>query len=98
MPTDTDRLTQISATIAVLEAQIARKKASQAEVKASLKKARTRTAEGKIKYSEDTRRKILAGAVLLGCLERGELDEAAFKRLMGENLTRQSDRDLFDID
>ena len=98
MPTDTDRLVQISATIANLEAQITRKRADQARANSALKEARKRTAEGKKKYSDETRRKIIAGAVLLGCLERGELDEVAFKKLMSDNLTRQSDRVLFGID
>lgn len=98
MPTDPDRLVQISAKIANLEAQIVRKRADQAKASSALKEARKRTTEGKKKYSDDTRRKILAGAVLLGCLERGELDEASFRNLMSENLTRESDRALFDLD
>lgn len=95
MPTDTDRLAQISATIASLEAQIARKRADQAEESAALKKARTRTAEGKKKYSDETRRKILVGAIVLGCVERGEWDAADFKVLINKHLTRADDRALF---
>lgn len=97
MLTDTDRLAHISATIASLEDQISRKRADQAKASSALKEARKRTAEGNIKYSNDTRKKILAGAVILGCLERGEIDRSFFKELMSKNLTRQSDRDLFGI-
>ncbi len=44
---------------------------------------------------EDTRRKILIGAVVLAEVERGEILEGQFRTWINEGLTRGEDRELF---
>jgi hypothetical protein len=46
---------------------------------------------------EDTRRKILAGAIVLAKVEQGALDSVLFHRWMDEGLTRADDRALFKL-
>lgn len=43
------------------------------------------------------RRKILAGAVILGKVERGEWPEARLLEMMDQTLTRTDDRTLFGL-
>jgi hypothetical protein len=59
--------------------------------------ARQKTIESRRHRKEDTRRKILAGAIVLAKLDRGELDKAQFYRWLNEALTRPDDRALFDL-
>ena len=53
--------------------------------------------EIKRKRQDDTRRKILAGAVLLAQVESGEWPETTFKAMMDKALTRNEDRALFGL-
>jgi hypothetical protein len=46
---------------------------------------------------DDTRRKILAGAILLSMVESGDFDLRTFKRWMDKALTRKDDRELFGL-
>lgn len=47
----------------------------------------------------DRERKVmLVGEAVLRRVERGEWDEADFRQMMNEALSRQSDRVLFDLD
>lgn len=46
---------------------------------------------------KDTRRKVLAGAFLLGKVEKGEFDKADFLRGMDGFLSRDIDRALFGL-
>ena len=46
---------------------------------------------------DDTRRKILAGAVLLLKVESGDFDLRTFKSWMEKALTREDDRKLFGL-
>jgi hypothetical protein len=46
---------------------------------------------------EDTRRKILIGAVILGKIERKEFDEKKLRATLDEALTRADDRALFGL-
>jgi hypothetical protein len=43
---------------------------------------------------EDTRRKILAGAILLAKIESGDLDSRTFRRWLDKALPRKEDREL----
>lgn len=47
--------------------------------------------------NEDTRRKILAGAILLAKVEAGEFESRMFKRWLDQSLTRADDRALFGL-
>jgi hypothetical protein len=44
---------------------------------------------------DDTRRKILAGAILLAKVESGDFDARTFRRWLDKALTRKDDRELF---
>jgi len=59
--------------------------------------ARARTIQGRRERKEDTRRKILAGAWVLGQVERGELSRESLQRSLDRFLTRADDRALFDL-
>jgi hypothetical protein len=67
-------------------------------------KVRQRRLENRIKYlqsrqarRDDTRRKILIGAVILAKIERGEFDEKKLQTLLDSALTRKDDRKLFGL-
>ena len=59
--------------------------------------ARARTIQGRRERKEDTRRKILAGAWVLGQVERGELSRESLQRSLDRYLTRPEDRVLFGL-
>lgn len=46
---------------------------------------------------DDTRRKILAGAILLAKVEAGEFESRTFRRWLDKALTRKDDRELFGL-
>jgi hypothetical protein len=56
-----------------------------------------RTAAAKKSRGEELRRKILAGAVLLAKVEKGEFGEKILKEWMSIALTRPEDRELFGL-
>ena len=57
--------------------------------------ARQRTLESRRKRKDDTRRKILVGAIVLAKVEQGELDAGQLRRWLDQSLTRPDDRGLF---
>ena len=59
--------------------------------------ARAKAAENKQKRAADTRRKILVGAAILAKVERGEWPKDKMLEMMGQQLTRDDDRALFDL-
>ena len=59
--------------------------------------ARSRAAERKRQRSDETRRKILVGAVILAKVERGEWPQERLRELMDQALTRADDRALFKL-
>jgi hypothetical protein len=59
--------------------------------------ARERAAEKKRQRSEDTRRKILVGAVILAKVERGEWPKERLREWMDQALARADDRALFGL-
>lgn len=77
------------------EERRAKLKEKQARIKAELQRldARERQAERK----RETRRKILAGAMVLDRVDRGELAEKLFLRDMDRFLERPHERALFDL-
>ena len=53
--------------------------------------------ESKKRRSEDTRRKILVGALILARVERGEWPQEKLLAMLDAALTRDDDRALFDL-
>jgi hypothetical protein len=84
---------------------------SQAELRVEAKrlrleqlKVRQRRLENRIRYlasrqarRDETRRKILIGAVILAKIERGEFDEKKLRAMLDSALTRKDDRELFEL-
>ena len=59
--------------------------------------ARERAAERKQQRSDETRRKILVGAVILAKVEHGEWPKERLREWMDKALTRADDRTLFGL-
>src|SRR5271167_2937249 len=85
--------------------------ASEAELRLEAKrikleqlKVRQLRLENRIRYlasrqarRDETRRKILIGAVILAKIERGEFDEKKLRAMLDSALTRKDDRALFGL-
>ncbi len=78
--------------IAATEAKLKQLKTAQLKTE-----ARKRAALSKRQRQDDTRRKFLAGAVLLARVENGQWPQAEFRAMMDQALTRSDDRALFDL-
>ena len=78
--------------IAGLEEKLQQLKARQARIEARKRALASRRAR-----QDDTRRKILAGAIVLGKVEAGELDAKRFREWLDQALTRAEDRALFEL-
>lgn len=78
--------------IASLEGKLKQLKARQQQIT-----ARQKAVEARRNRKAETRRKILAGAIVLARVEQGRLSEAEFHAWMDEALTRADDRALFDL-
>ena len=78
--------------IATLEDRLKQLKAKQHRVD-----TRKRTLESRKNRKQDTRRKILVGAVILAKVERGEFPEPQLRKWLSESLTRADDRALFGL-
>ena len=59
--------------------------------------ARQKAQEAKRSRQQDTRRKILVGAVILARVERGEWPKENLLRMLDAALSRAEDRALFDL-
>ncbi|MDE8346489.1 MAG: DUF5710 domain-containing protein [Acidocella sp.] len=79
--------------IKLLEDKLKQEKAKKQKID-----ARLRTAESKRKRADDTRRKILIGAVIMGKVASGEWDNDKLLALLDPALTRGDDRALFGLD
>lgn len=84
----TKRATQIAALEERLRQLKAREQAAE---------ARRRTLESRRKRKDDTRRKILVGAIVLAKVEHGEMDRALLARWLKQGLVRDDDRALFGL-
>ena len=78
--------------IAKAEEKLKQLKAEQQKVE-----ARKKAAETKRSRQEETRRKVLVGAVVLAKLEDGSYPEAEFTVMMEAALSRAEDRKLFGL-
>ena len=65
------------------------------QLNARIQKERNKHSQQKRK--EDTRRKILLGALLINMMGKGELDEKKIREKLDGFLTRDIDRKLFDL-
>lgn len=73
------------------------KRLKQAKALKQQQVAREKAAEKKRQRSEETRRKILVGAVILAKVERGEWPQERLRELLDKALTRADDRALFGL-
>ena len=78
--------------IETLKDRLNQLKTRQARIEARKKALLTRRSR-----KDDTRRKILAGAILLPKVEDGDFDLRTFKRWLDKALTRKDDRALFGL-
>ena len=84
--------TKLNERIETLEERLQQLKTRQARIE-----ARQRALASRRSRKDDTRRKILAGAILLAKVEAGEFDSRTFKRWLDKALTRKDDRALFGL-
>ena len=56
-----------------------------------------RASQAAQKRKEDTRKKILLGALMMSMMEKGELDKGKMMKRLDEFLTRDIDRKLFEL-
>ena len=78
--------------IEALEERLKQLKAKQQKID-----ARKRVLESRQARQADTRRKFLAGAIVLAQIESDAVAEAKFRRWLDASLTRDDDRALFDL-
>ena len=65
------------------------------QLNAQIQKERNKHSQQKRK--EDTRRKILLGALMMELMKKGELDEKKIRKRLDSFLTKKMDRKLFDL-
>lgn len=78
--------------IAALETKLKQERAKKQKIE-----ARLRAVEQKRKRTEDTRRKILAGALVLELMEQDQQTKQKFLARLDRYLTRADDRALFGL-
>lgn len=78
--------------IGALEERLKQLKAKQQKID-----ARKRALESRQARQADTRRKFLAGAIVLARVERDALANAQFRQWLDESLIREEDRALFNL-
>ncbi len=78
--------------ISALEGRLRQLKAKQQRVE-----ARRRAIDSRRARKEDTRRKVLVGAIVLARVEHGRLPETELRGWLDEALERVDDRALFDL-
>lgn len=89
-------MTTLDEQIAKLEEEH-KKKINQLKAKNELLEARKLTALLKGNKSRDTRRKILAGALILDIISKDEAAQNKFMPQLDKYLTRDDDRSLFNL-
>lgn len=82
----------ISARIEVQQRKLAQLKERKAKIEA-LARAR----QGKQDRADDTRRKILAGAVIMNAAKLGKISPLFLEQLLDDGLEKTADRKLFDL-
>lgn len=69
----------------------------QLKVRQARAEARKRALLSRRARKDDTRRKILAGAIVLAKVAAGEFEEKRFRQWLDQGLTRADDRALFGL-
>lgn len=85
-------MARIDERIAALEGRLKQLKNRQQQLE-----ARRRHLESRHRRRDDTRRKILVGAIVLARVEQGRLEEAELRGWLDQALTRGDDRALFGL-
>lgn len=88
----TDTKTKLEAEETKLKERLAQIKARKQQIQ-----ARERAADAKKKRKDDTRRKILTGALVLELMESDPEKNRTFRALLNTFLSRNDDRALFDL-
>ena len=86
-------MTKLDERVATLEEKLKQLKVRQQRITARASALASRRVR-----NEDTRRKILAGAILLAKVESGNFDSRRFKRWLDKALVREADRRLFGLE
>lgn len=84
--------TKLDERVATLE-----EKLKQLKVRQQRAKARETALASRRARKDDTRRKILVGAILLAKVEQGQFDERQLRRWLDKALVRKDDRKLFGL-
>jgi hypothetical protein len=82
----------IAERIELLEQRLKQLKAKQQRIE-----GRQRFLQSRRARKDDTRRKILIGAIVLARIEQGKLDRPTIQSWLTEGLSRADDRALFDL-
>ena len=85
-------MTKLDDRVATLEGKL-----KQLKVRQQRAAARATALASSRARKDDTRRKILAGAILLAKVESGDFDSRTFKRWLDKALVREDDRRLFGL-
>ena len=88
----TARQVVVDERIAKLEEKLKQEKARKQKID-----ARKRSIERRQERTEDTRRKILVGAIVMARVERNDWPRERFMAMLDEALTREDDRELFGL-
>lgn len=86
-------MARLAERISALEERLKQMKVRQQQLE-----ARRRHLESRHRRRDDTRRKILVGAIVLARVERGELAESELRGWLERALTREDDRVLFGLE
>jgi hypothetical protein len=85
-------MSTIDDTIAALQTKLKQAKERKQQIE-----SRKRTLQQKQERADDTRRKILVGALILAKVERGEWPREKLMAMLDTELSRADDRALFDL-
>lgn len=86
------RVAEISEKIDAAKERLAQLKKLQHRIQ-----AQKRAVDARLARAQDTRRKILVGAVLLHAIDLGKVDQEWLTRLLNEGLSKDQDRTLFGL-
>ena len=92
-----ERGLEVSATKRAAQISVLEEKLRQLKAREQAAEARRRSLESRRKRKDDTRRKILVGAIVLAKVEQGEFPQERLQSWLDAALTRADDRGLFGL-